>query len=116
VIDHIAKPYIKDKILSDWDTDMTELGKYKNVYCKISGMVTETNWNNWTNEEFTPYLDFAVKAFGIDRIMFGSDWPVCTVAATYGQVLKIVQDYFAGYTEEDQEKFFGKNAVEFYKL
>jgi L-fuconolactonase len=116
VIDHIAKPYIKEKKISEWGADMMELGKYKNLFCKVSGMVTETNWNKWTVAEFKPYIDTVVQSFGMDRIMFGSDWPVCTLSATYGEVLGIVNDYFAGYNEIEREKFFGKNAVEFYNL
>jgi L-fuconolactonase len=116
VLDHIAKPYIKDKALTGWDTDIKALGKFENVYCKISGMVTETNWNNWQPEEFDPYLDVVVDAFGTDRIMFGSDWPVCKVAATYEEVYGIVKNYFSSYSESEKVKIFGENAIKFYSL
>ena len=116
VLDHIAKPYIKDKILTDWDVNINTLGKFDNVFCKISGMVTETNWNTWRPEEFDPYLDVVVNAFGTDRIMFGSDWPVCKVAATYEEVYGIVKNYFSGYSESEKGRIFGENAIKFYNL
>lgn len=116
VLDHIAKPYIKDGIIENWDADIAALGEYENVFCKISGMVTEASWNKWTKEEFDPYIDVVVKAFGTDRIMFGSDWPVCKVAATYDEVLSIVKNYFSGYSESEQGKIFGENAIKFYNL
>nr|WP_294795692.1 amidohydrolase family protein [uncultured Mucilaginibacter sp.] len=116
VLDHIAKPYIKDKVLTGWDSDIKALGKFDNVFCKISGMVTETTWNNWQPKEFDPYIDVVVDAFGADRIMFGSDWPVCKVAATYKEVHGIVENYFSGYSESEKGKIFGENAIKFYSL
>ena len=116
VLDHIAKPYIKDKVLTDWDVNIKALGKFDNVFCKISGMVTENNWNNWQPEEFDSYIDVVVNAFGTDRIMFGSDWPVCKVAATYEEVHGIVKNYFSGYSESEKGKIFGENAIKFYSL
>ena len=116
VLDHIAKPYIKDKIITGWDADITTLGKFDNVFCKISGMVTETNWNNWKPEEFDPYMDVVVDAFGTDRVMFGSDWPVCKVSATYEEVHGLVKNYFSGYSESEKVKVFGENAIKFYSL
>src|SRR5215217_3056466 len=89
VLDHIAKPFIKDEVIEGWDTDIKALGQYENVYCKVSGMVTEARWNNWAETDFHPYMDTVVNAFGTDRLMFGSDWPVCTVAGTYAQVCDI---------------------------
>jgi L-fuconolactonase len=79
-------------------------------------MVTEADWQNWKKEDFTPYLDVVVEAFGIDRIMYGSDWPVCLVAATYEQMKSIVDDRFSSFSKDEQEKFFGKNAIKFYDL
>lgn len=116
VIDHIAKPYIKDKKISDWEKDIKAVAEYENVYCKISGMVTEADWGNWKVEDFTPYIGVIVEAFGTDRIMFGSDWPVCQVAATYSQVVELVKGYFASFSTHEQEMFFGGNASAFYKL
>jgi L-fuconolactonase len=79
-------------------------------------MVTEADWKNWKREDFKPYMDVVVEAFGIDRIMFGSDWPVCLVAASYNEMLEIVEDYFSSFSKEEQQKFFGLNAIRFYNL
>lgn len=116
VIDHIAKPYIKDQKTGDWKKEMFILGSSENVFCKISGMVTEADWKTWQKEDFTPYLDVVVDAFGTDRILFGSDWPVCQVAASYEQTIGIVENYFASFTEDEKANIFGKNAIKFYKL
>jgi L-fuconolactonase len=116
VIDHIAKPYIKDKKIEAWKKDMLSISRLENVYCKISGMVTEANWKNWKQEDFKPYLDTVVEAFGIKRIMFGSDWPVCLVAASYAEMMAIVKDYFSAFTQDEQDLFFGANATLFYNL
>jgi L-fuconolactonase len=95
---------------------MEKIAKHKNVYCKISGMVTEADWKGWRKEDFKPYLDVVVNAFGTDRILFGSDWPVCLVAASYEEMLAIVKDYFASLSKDEQENFFGLNAIRFYNL
>ena len=116
VIDHLAKPPIKEKSIDRWAEDIHEVAKHKNVSCKISGMVTEADLKGWRKEDFTKYMDVIVEAFGPDRIMFGSDWPVCLAAASYGEVLEIVKDYFSSYSEHEQQLFFGGNAVRFYKL
>ena len=116
VIDHIAKPLIKEKKISDWERDIRAVAQYENVYCKISGMVTEADWGNWKADDFAPYLDVIVASFGPERIMFGSDWPVCQVAATYGQVVGIVKDYFSTFSTHEQAMFFGGNAAKFYRL
>ena len=116
VIDHIAKPHIKDGKIDEWKKDIEAVGKCENVYCKMSGMVTEANWNNWKQEDFTAYLNVIVNAFGEDRIMFGSDWPVCLVAASYKEVLGITENYFGSFSTTAQQKFFALNAVRFYKL
>ena len=116
VIDHIAKPYIKDKEIDDWERDILETARHKNVYCKISGMVTEADWKNWKQEDIIPYIDAVVEAFGIGRIMFGSDWPVCLLGGSYSDVLNIVMNYFSSFTGNEQQKFFGSNAIEFYNL
>ncbi|HEX8462238.1 MAG TPA: amidohydrolase family protein [Segetibacter sp.] len=116
VIDHIAKPNIKDHLIEDWQRDIAAVAEYKNVFCKISGMVTEADFKNWRKEDFTPYIDVVVKSFGIDRIMYGSDWPVCLVAGSYKEVSGIVKDYFSSFTPEEQAKVFGTNATAFYNL
>ncbi|HSC55017.1 MAG TPA: amidohydrolase family protein [Phnomibacter sp.] len=116
VIDHLAKPYIKTGDTDGWRTGMQKLAAHKNVYCKISGMVTEADWNSWSPNELRPYLDVVVKSFGTDRIMFGSDWPVCLVASSYQRWMQVLISYFALHAEEDQAKFFGDNASRFYQL
>lgn len=118
VLDHIAKPFIKDGIISPWDEQIHQLAAFPNVLCKISGMVTEADWRNWAISDFEPYLDVVINAFGMDRVMFGSDWPVCTVTASYEKVIKIVESYFNKHNFSDAEKaaFWGGNAVKFYQL
>lgn len=116
VIDHIAKPLIKDQLIKEWSNNIKKVAKFENVYCKISAMTTEANWENWEKEDFTKYLDTVVEAFGIDRIMYGSDWPVCQLAATYEQQFNLVKDYFSRFTKTEQNLFFGKNAHNFYQL
>ena len=116
IIDHIAKPSIKDGSLDDWKKDMMVVAKHENVSCKISGMVTEADWKNWKYEDFVPYLDVIVNAFGTKRIMYGSDWPVCTVAGSYDEVLGIVKTYFSSFSKEEQQSVFASNAINFYNL
>ena len=117
VLDHIAKPHIKDRFITEeWKAAIRAVAAHPNLYCKISGMVTEADWRNWKPEHFRVYLDTIVEAFGTDRIMYGSDWPVCLVAASYAQVKQIVADYFATFSEAEQAAFFGGNAIKFYKL
>ncbi len=116
VIDHIAKPLIKEGKTDEWKKEIQAVAKYENVWCKISGLVTEANWKSWKPEIFTPYLDVVAEAFGTKRIMFGSDWPVCLVAASYRQVLNIVTDYFSDFSLDEQKAFFGENATNFYNL
>jgi L-fuconolactonase len=116
VVDHIAKPYIKKGAIEEWKSDMEELARHENVWCKVSGMVTEADWKQWKKEDFRPYLDVVVNAFGTSRILFGSDWPVCLVAASYGEVVHIVRDYFSSFSKTEQEEVFGRNAQQFYQL
>ena len=116
VLDHIAKPYIKDKKIEDWKKDIETLASFENVYCKVSGMVTEGHWKNWTKEDFVPYLDVISESFGSTRLMYGSDWPVCLVAASYEQVIGLVNDYFSTFSPHEQDLIFGKNAIRFYNL
>jgi L-fuconolactonase len=116
VIDHLAKPYIKDKKISEWKKEIEAVSKHENVYCKISGMVTEADWKNWKNQDFTPYLDVIVTAFSISRVMYGSDWPVCLCAASYADVLNITKQYFSFLSTDEQQMFFTNNAISFYHL
>jgi len=116
VLDHISKPDIKTGNIDQWKKDISALGQFQNLYCKISGMVTEADWKAWKKENFKPYMDVVAETFGVDRIMFGSDWPVCLVAASYDEVVGIVEDYFSSFSEDEKEKFFALNAIEFYNL
>lgn len=116
VIDHVAKPYIKAGEIDAWRQAMQGIAQYPNVYCKISGMVTEADWQGWSREQLLPYIDVVINAFGTSRIMFGSDWPVCLVAASYQQWIGLLKDYFAPFSTQEQQAFFGGNATRFYKL
>ena len=116
VIDHIAKPYIKDGYFDGWATMMTAIGKHENVSCKMSGMVTEADFNTWTPEQIHPYMDIALKAFGSKRILFGSDWPVCLVAGNYSKIKKLTTDFISQLSQIEQNSIMGNNAIEFYNL
>lgn len=116
VLDHIAKPDIKNQKIEGWKQDIQELAKYDNVYCKASGMVTEADWKLWKAEDFTPYLDVVFEAFGAERVMYGSDWPVSLVAASYRQVKDLVKNYISKCSANEQELFWGGNATKFYNL
>lgn len=116
VLDHLAKPYIKDRKIEEWKKDIQKLAAFENVYCKISGMVTEADWDNWVIQDFSSYLEVVVEAFGMKRVMYGSDWPVCLVAASYDQVLGLVQNFFSKFSQDEQNLFFGMNAAKFYNL
>jgi L-fuconolactonase len=116
VLDHIAKPLIKDSILEPWATDIRKLATYENVYCKVSGMVTEAKWNEWTQSDYVQYLDVVFECFGSERLMYGSDWPVCTLSGSYSQVIRIVETYIAKLSDNEQAKIMGGNAAHFYDL
>jgi L-fuconolactonase len=116
VIDHIAKPDIKNKNFEKWENGIKALARHENVWCKVSGMVTEADWYNWMLADFEPYLNIVFEAFGPKRVMFGSDWPVCNVAGGYQQMLSVVKNYVAKLTDNEQALFWGLNAIEVYKL
>ena len=116
VLDHIAKPLIKDKGISTWNEHIRELAQFSNLNCKVSGMITEANWTAWKTSDFTPYLDVVFEAFGEDRLMYGSDWPVCKLAGSYRQVYDLTDNYFSQFSPLAKEKFFGGVASEFYGL
>jgi len=116
VIDHIAKPNIKQQELKEWERGIKAIAAFKNVYCKVSGMVTEADWDNWQPSDFNNYLEVVTNNFGTNRLMYGSDWPVCKVAADYEQVVNIVKDYFSAFSQTEQKAFFGGNAIEFYNI
>jgi len=116
VVDHISKPLIKDRITDPWKEDIFMLAGEKNVWCKLSGMVTEADWKNNTYKDFQPYLDTVFQAFGPGRLMTGSDWPVCTVSREYNDVINIVRDYISEMQDEVREKILGLNCIDFYGL
>jgi len=116
VIDHIAKPQIKSGNLSAWAKQMTSIAQYENVYCKVSGMVTEADWNKWEYQDFVPFLEVVFNAFGTDKIMFGSDFPVCLLAGSYKNVKGILYQYLQGFSEEEQLNVWSGNAQRFYKI
>jgi L-fuconolactonase len=116
LIDHMTKPPIASGEITAWATALKEAASYPNVSCKLSGLVTEANWTSWTTEDFRPYVERALEFFGPKRMMFGSDWPVCLLAASYDRVLESFQLLLADLSEEDRNRVFGGNAIEFYKL
>jgi len=116
VIDHIAKPDIKNRKVADWAKEMRTIAELDNVWCKVSGMVTEADWKNWKTDDFEPYLDVVFEAFGVEKVMFGSDWPVCQVAATYTAMADIVTQYTSTLSLSEQSVFWGENAVNFYNI
>lgn len=121
VLDHVAKPLIAAGELEPWAERMRELGQRANVWCKISGMVTEADWRHDVErarslETLKPYLDVVVEAFGPGRLMAGSDWPVCLVASEYAQWFDLLREYFAGFSEAERGSVFGATAIEVYGL
>lgn len=116
VLDHIAKPKIRNNEIKDWEKNMKELARRGNVRCKISGMVTEAGYKDWTEEQLLPYFEVVLEAFGPRRLLFGSDWPVCLVATNYTHWLTVVQNAVKGFSQEEQELIFFKNAVRAYQL
>jgi len=116
VLDHLAKPPIKSGAIDAWARGVRELADSPNVYAKLSGLVTEADWQAWKPEDVRPYLDIAFECFGPARLMIGSDWPVCTVAAPYARVMNLVKDYISSCAEQDREGVLGRNAATFWRL
>jgi L-fuconolactonase len=116
VLDHLAKPLIAAGITEPWAENLRRLAAHPNVYCKLSGMVTEADLRNWKPADFVPYMDTALEAFGAARVMIGSDWPVCTRAGHYEDVMRIVLDYVAALSPVEQEAICGENAHLCYEL
>lgn len=116
IIDHCAKPAIQDKNIEDWKASMKEIAGYPNVYCKLSGLFTEAKWSAWSPADFYPYLDVVFEAFGTDRLIFGSDWPVMLLSGMYVQWKSLLEKYMEPYSEEERQKVFGLNAMGFYSL
>ena len=116
VLDHMAKPYIKDGYMYSWSLLMKELGSFKNVNCKISGLITEADYKAWTEQEILPYMDLVLESFGPQRVLYGSDWPVCLVAGGYGNVLELAKSFANKLSENEQQDFFHNNAQRIYNL
>ncbi len=114
VLDHIGFPNIKDKVLSPWREELIELSNYDNVMCKLSGLPELANWNQWQPDDFRIYLDIAFEAFGEDRLMIGSNWPVCQLAGDYTNIMNIVIDYIKQFPQTTQDKILGSNCARFY--
>jgi L-fucono-1,5-lactonase len=116
VVDHMAKPSIRRSEIDGWSVQMRALASNPNVLCKLSGMITEANGSGWRPGDLKPYLDVVFDAFGPDRLMFGSDWPVCLLAGSYDEVYELVVSYTRAFPENDRAKIFGDNAARFYGL
>ena len=116
VIDHMAKPYIKDGFFDGWAVLMKEIAKHENVFCKMSGMITEADYKQWSAEQLHSYMLLVLEAFGPERIMFGSDWPVSLVAGNYTQVKNVVTDFITSLSTPEQNAIMGANAIDFYNL
>jgi L-fuconolactonase len=116
VIDHLAKPEIRSSEIREWEKGLRRLAEFPQVFCKLSGLVTEADWRQWTPEQLRPYLDVAFDCFGPERLIAGSDWPVCTIAADYARTMAIVGDYLAGRPESERDAVLGGNAQRFWRL
>lgn len=116
VIDHLAKPFIRRGLVEEWQDEMRSLAQAPNVSCKISGLVTEADWEHWQPADFGIYIQTVIESFGPDRVMFGSDWPVCLLAADYAQVCELVENHTTHLTGIEKEKLWGLNAQRFYHL
>ncbi len=116
VIDHLAKPRIKDQATEDWIDHLRAAAQFPNVYCKLSGMITEADWQNWKPADLKPYVETALEAFGAQRCMYGSDWPVCELAGTYEQVYSTLVELVGHLSQDEQASIFAGTAAKFYKL
>jgi len=116
VLDHVAKPPIRAREMQPWERDLKRLATFPNVFCKISGLVTEAHWSSWTAQDFEPYLDVVLNAFGPSRLMIGSDWPVCTLAADYTSVMNLESDFIGRLSVDEQHAILEKNPIDFYSI
>ena len=116
VVDHLAKPYIKQQEIEPWASQMRKLASLPHVYCKLSGMVTEADWKHWHSRDFKPYTEVILEAFGAERVMIGSDWPVCLLAGNYGRVIHLGEELISALNPTDRTKIMGGNAARFYNL
>lgn len=116
VLDHIAKPLIKEGVLEPWASDLGALALQPNVWCKLSGLITEAEWGSWKPTQLRQYLDVVVESFGVDRLMWGSDWPVCLLAGSYEEVREVIAEYLVRFSVDERTAIFGGNATTFYGL
>lgn len=116
IIDHCAKPDVKRKKIDEWEKYIREIAKYPNVYCKLSGLLTEASWKDWSASDFYPYFDVVFEAFGTDRLVFGSDWPVVLVSGIYVQWKSLIEKYMEHHSAEEKENVFGLNGSRFYGI
>jgi len=116
IVDHCAKPAIKNKSINEWKKGMQEISQNKNVYCKLSGLTTEADWVNWKEKDFYPYFDCVFGAFGTDRLVFGSDWPVVLVSGTYTKWKSLIENYMKDFSATEKQNVFNDNAIMFYNL
>jgi L-fuconolactonase len=116
VVDHLAKPPIAKGEIKEWAAELRPLAEFKNVSCKLSGLVTEANWTSWQTSDLQPYVDYVLDIFGPDRLLFGSDHPVCLLAASYERVLDSFQEALASLSDREQKQIFADNAAAFYRL
>jgi L-fuconolactonase len=116
VLDHIAKPAVQTGVMEPWARDLKQLAAFPNVFCKISGLVTETKWGSWTANDFAPYIDVVLNAFGTGRLMIGSDWPVCTLSADYKSVIELETSYISQLSNDEQTAILEKNPLKFYSV
>jgi L-fuconolactonase len=116
VLDHVAKPAIRDRLFSPWREDLGRLAERPNVFCKLSGMVTEARWNEWRPEDLRPYIDVVLEAFGPERLMIGSDWPVCTLSGDYRSTVGVVVDYVGSLSPDERAGILGGNCIRFYEI
>lgn len=116
MVDHIAKPVIKRREIEQWKADISGFKEQDHVYCKMAGLVTEGDWAHWTAADFVPYMDVILETFGPDRIVFGSDWPVCLTGASYDQICGLTEQLLHTLSADEQDKIWGRNAITFYNL
>ena len=116
VLDHISKPYIAKNEMQPWADQISEIASHENVFVKVSGLFTEADWHNWNHQTFAPYLDHILNTFTPARMMFGSDWPVCLLAATYADTINLMEEFVKEFSVSEQESFWANNARRAYKL
>jgi L-fuconolactonase len=116
VLDHLAKPFIKRGEIEPWRSDLRRLAELPHVHCKLSGMITEADWQGWTPEQMLPYIEVAFECFGTERLMIGSDWPVCTVAGSYSRTMNVVIEFLKGHSDGEREAVLGGTAAKFWQL